>query len=34
MKVKFEMFDKRVYPQWFIDELVHEECKERAINGE
>lgn len=28
------MCSKRVYPQWFIDELVNEECKERARNGE
>ena len=23
----------RTYPQWFIDELVNEEDKEKAING-
>ena len=28
------MCNKRVYPQWFIDELVNEDCKERARNGE
>ena len=27
------MCNKRVYPQWFIDELVNEEDKERARNG-
>ena len=28
------MFDKRVYPQWFIDELMNDGDKERARNGE
>ena len=27
-------YSERVYPEWFIDELVHEKCKERDRNGE
>lgn len=31
---KLLMDKKRIYPQWFIDELVNDEDKRRAISGE